>query len=52
MKACEISKESYRRGYGTAAEMGEIRHQQGKEWVFDVSHYLNLKPEEKERRPR
>jgi hypothetical protein len=40
LRACEISKPAYDRGYGTAAEMPLVRSGAREAWRFDASRYL------------
>jgi len=40
LKACEISKPAYDRGYGTPKEMPLVYSETRDAWPFDASHYL------------
>lgn len=52
LKACEISKPAYDRGYGTAEEMPLVHSGTRDAWPFDASHYLaNWKSIERRRNP-
>jgi hypothetical protein len=40
VKACEVSKAAYDRGYGTADEIFIIDQDRQDEWTFDASRYV------------
>jgi hypothetical protein len=53
VKACEISKEAYDRGYGTRDEVAPIDTRPRNVWAVDVSQYLDdLNAKKKRKNPR
>jgi hypothetical protein len=45
VKACEVSRAAYARGYGTAEQIVQVNHQPREAWRFDITKYLDLKGE-------